>query len=432
VNLWLFVALQVALGQYCFENVGPTTTLDANLGAVALAGKTKTIFETSECPGQVGPIDATFLVADLVPGFNYSLSYYVVTCGNQYPVLSGAWIDYNGNAQFDSNELLGGAFSDQRGLIVLNFTAMNNSNIVYGPTRLRVQVQETSATSIDPCFAFPYGATKDFTVEMIPQFPGYCNSGPTSDLDTQMGAVYVFGEVRNIVELTGCPGHLGPVNYTNLTADLITGNTYHINFTVITCSSIFSVTSAAWIDYNGNSVFDHWEQIFPFSKRFGSQMFAFKVPKSTPTEVVKPGITRMRVQVQETSQSDIDPCTIFNYGGTKDFAIEIKMSIDGGWGPWGACNATCGSGWQTRKCDNPTPSAEGAPCVGEPFTACNTQCASGNGGKIAAGILVPLIIIGGVAAFYFYQKRKKSGELSDDFVSNEAPAGQTSSYQTAA
>jgi len=235
------------------------------------------------------------------------------------------------------------------------------------------------------------------------------------------------------VELTGCPGGLGPVNFTNLTADLIIGNTYHINFTVMSCDAKFSTTSAAWIDYNGNSVFDHWEQLFPFSKRFDSQVFAFKVPKSTATEVVKPGFTRLRVQVQETSQSDIDPCTIFNYGGTKDFGIEVKMTVDGGWGPWSACNASCGGGWQTRKCDNPIPSSEGAYCSGDASMACNTGgCAASKGGKIAAGILVPLIIIGGVAAFYFYQKRKKSGELSDDFVSNETPAGQTSSYQTAA
>jgi len=37
---------------------------------------------------------------------------------------------------------------------------------VAGVTRLRVQVQETQATTLNPCATFPYGATKDFTVEV--------------------------------------------------------------------------------------------------------------------------------------------------------------------------------------------------------------------------------------------------------------------------
>jgi hypothetical protein len=432
------VTLKLALGQYC--NSGPTTSIDSNLGITSLTGKTKTIFETSTCPGTIGPIDATAQYADIIPGFQYSLQYQVITCGNQFSVLSGAWIDYNQDLQFDDTEMLA-PLNATTGQIVLNFTVMNDTNWVrYGSTRLRLQVQETSSSIINPCYLFPYGGTKDFTVEIIPEFPGYCNCGPTSTLDTQLGEVTIKGTSGTLYENTTCPGGLGPVNFTNITTDLIIGNVYEINYTVLTCSAQFPATSAAWIDYNQNQVFDNWEQIIPYSQRFGNQQAAFKVPKSTPTETVKPGITRLRLQAQETINNQIDPCTLFMYGGTKDFSVEIKPPIDGGWSDWGPCNASCGGGYQFRTCSNPPPSSEGAQCDGSTQGQCNTDSCSasssgGNGGKIAAGLLVPLIIIGGVAAFWYYRKRKASGELADDFSSDHAgetaPTNQTGSYQTA-
>jgi len=422
------IALKTALGQsYC--NSGPTTTIDSNLGVTQLTGKSKSINEQSTCPGTIGPIDATHLVADLIPGKNYSLVYNVITCGNLFPIYSGAWIDYNQNLIFEDWEGLG--FSNQSGLITLNFMAPNGSNVHFGSTRLRVQVQETSGDTINPCSLFAYGGTKDFTVEIINEFPGYCNCGPMSTLDTEMGQVFLKGENRNIVENTGCPGSIGPVNYTSISADLIIGNTYDINYTVITCSDLYPNTSSAWIDWNQNQIWDQWEQIFPFSRRGGFQSYAFKVPKSTASEEVKPGFTRLRIQVQEVSFPSIDPCALFAFGGTKDFGIEVKREIDGGWGDWQSCNASCGGGWQVRHCNNPTPSAEGAPCVGQNVTSCNTNScgASGStGGKVAAGILIPLIIIGGLLAFYIYRKKKREDTFETDTSSETTPGNQ---YQAA-
>jgi len=430
------LAAGVVLGQYC--NSGPTTTVDSNLGVISLRGKTKTIFETTGCPGTVGPGDYTYLVADVVPGFNYTISYQVITCGNVFPVLSGAWIDYNQNQQFDDWESLF-PFNGNTLEITTNFTVVNDTNIRYGPTRLRVQVQETNQINLNPCATFPYGGTKDFTVEIIPEHPGYCNSGPTSSLDTQMGAVMLKGESSILFDNTSCTDLIGPINLTHIQTDLIIGNLYQINYTVITCGPQFPTTSAAWIDFNQNQVFDQWEQVFPYSQRFGAQAYGFKVPVSTSTEQVKLGITRMRLQVQETVSNNIDPCSMFTYGGTKDFGIEIKATIDGGWTDYGPCNASCGGGYQFRSCTNPPPSHEGAICAGNVTRPCNTGgCAasSSSGGKVAAGILVPLIIIGGIVGYYFYRKRKSSGELADDFstehASDSTPTGaQTGSYQTA-
>ena len=47
--------------------------------------------------------------------------------------------------------------------------------------------------------------------------------------------------------------------------------------------------------------------------------------------------------------------------------------VDGGWSAWSPCSLTCGSGTQTRTCDNPSPSGNGAPCSGPSSQTCNTQ-----------------------------------------------------------
>jgi len=321
LNILVILNITYTWSQYCFSNVGPATTVDTNLGPVSLIGKSKNISETSNCPGVVGPIDGTFMIADIIPGLSYILNYQVITCGSVFNVLSGAWIDYNNNYQFDKEEALG--FTTLMGNISLNFTVPNNSNVVYGITRLRVQVQETISPELNPCASFPYGGTKDFSVEIVEEFPGYCNCGPTTNMDAQLGPVLLVGEHKNVRENTGCPGGIGPVNFTNLIADVIRENSYVLNYSVITCNGLYPVTSTAWIDWNQNKIFDQWEQIIPLSQSIGNLSVPFKVPISTPCEEVQLGITRMRVQVQETAAPNIFPCTMFAFGGTKDFSIEV-------------------------------------------------------------------------------------------------------------
>jgi len=154
----------LAFGQlYCQS--GPTTTVDSNLGAVTLNGDGSSIVDDTNCPGTIGPKDLTALKADLSLGKSYRLSYAVTTCGNSFPTLSGAWIDYNGNLLFDADEQLG-VFSNAKSVDTDFVVPASSDSVKSGPTRLRVQVQETQATTINPCATFPYGATKDFTVEI--------------------------------------------------------------------------------------------------------------------------------------------------------------------------------------------------------------------------------------------------------------------------
>lgn|GEM_PF-5761568 len=55
------------------------------------------------------------------------------------------------------------------------------------------------------------------------------------------------------------------------------------------------------------------------------------------------------------------------------------VPVDGGWGPWGACNASCGGGTQWRSCNNPAPANGGADCLGANSQACNTHSCAVDG-----------------------------------------------------
>eukprot|EP00937_MAST-01D_sp_MAST-1D-sp2_P007555 g7555.t1 len=60
-------------------------------------------------------------------------------------------------------------------------------------------------------------------------------------------------------------------------------------------------------------------------------------------------------------------------------------AVDGGWGAWTACTRTCGDGTQTRECDSPKPSAGGRYCDGPLQRMCGEQPCPIDGGWAAWG-----------------------------------------------
>jgi len=155
------VEIKQAADLYCKS--GPTSADDANLGSVTLIGHTRNIRETSDCPGKLGPQNFLDLVADVVRGQSYSISFNITTCGDQFPVLGGCWIDYDRDGIFNSSDLLG--YQSGFGVKTIDFTVPTTGTFT-GDTVLRVQVQETNSTKLDPCAQFSYGATKDFAITL--------------------------------------------------------------------------------------------------------------------------------------------------------------------------------------------------------------------------------------------------------------------------
>jgi len=299
--------------QYC--PCGPTTTVDSNLGATSLVGDTKSITDTSDCPGTIGPKDLTALSADLSTK-TYIFTTNVTTCGNAFPTLTGAWVDWNQNTIFEENEALG-PFSTGKNIVQWSFTVP--AAALTGKTRLRVQVQETSASTITPCASFPYGATKDFSVDVRSGSNDlYCVSGPLTNEDSNLGAVTVIGETRNIRDATDCPGKTGPQNFLDQIADVVRGQTYSISFNVTTCGDPYNTSTAVWIDYDHDLIFSSADLAVTYTKQQGVVNAAFTVPTGPYL-----GDTVLRVQVQETESTKIDPCATFSYGGTKDFTVTL-------------------------------------------------------------------------------------------------------------
>jgi hypothetical protein len=172
IGLVLFLCWTYVSGQsgYCVNGVGPSTTLDSNVGSVRLVGESQTISETSDCPGYQGVHEFMTQVADLQVGKQYNLVFTQSTCGGVYPTLAGAWIDFNGDHTWQAAEALA-PFSNAKGSITMQFTVPSADNATVpsksGLTRLRVQVQETYQTFMDPCGSFNYGGTKDFGVNIV-------------------------------------------------------------------------------------------------------------------------------------------------------------------------------------------------------------------------------------------------------------------------
>jgi len=297
---------------YCSS--GPTTTVDSNLGLTVLIGDTKSINEDSNCPGSVGPRDLTNYTADLGRK-NYTLTTTVTTCGNNFPTLTGAWIDWNNNFLFEDNEKKVGEFSTLKNV---SWTFAVPQDAVKGKLRLRVQTQETQATTLNPCANFPYGATKDFTVDVGGNNgDAYCISGPLTTDDSNLGGVTFVGESRNIREASDCPGQLGPQNFLDLEADVVRGGQYTLTFSVTSCGERYATTSGAWIDWEHDLVLSTSDAL-GYTNQQGVVSINFTVPQTTYL-----GPTVLRVQVQEISSTKIDPCAQFSYGGTKDFTVNI-------------------------------------------------------------------------------------------------------------
>jgi hypothetical protein len=110
-------------------------------------------------------LDLTNLQATLEVGQTYTISFDRTTCGDYYLALNGAWVDWDQDLVWEDSEKLF-AFSQRYGTNSYTFTVPATATL--GATRMRLQAQETAATTIDPCAMFEWGDTKDYTIVVVP------------------------------------------------------------------------------------------------------------------------------------------------------------------------------------------------------------------------------------------------------------------------
>jgi len=150
----------------------------------------------------------------------------------------------------------------------------------------------------------------------------YCMSGgPTSTDDSNTEMVTLNGTVGSI-NYTGCPGQVGIEDYTATQQVTLAANAaYNMSITFGSCGGNFGNHAEAWIDFNGNGVFEPMESILQWQGTPPStQNFNFMVPASAVT-----GITRLRIMQREQATGfPLDPCAGFTWGSTLDFTVIIQ------------------------------------------------------------------------------------------------------------
>ena len=151
------------------------------------------------------------------------------------------------------------------------------------------------------------------------------NVGPTTTADSNVQSVVLVGS-SGTINFVGCPGVIGVQDLTALSTYLNAGSTYSISIQFGTCGGNYTGKGQAWIDYNGDGIFDPaeslgtWEGIPPTTL----STFTFTVPAGSQN-----GATRMRVTQQEGASSlPLSPCASFAWGSVMDFTINISNGID--------------------------------------------------------------------------------------------------------
>jgi hypothetical protein len=97
-------------------------------------------------------------------------SVHTATCGGNYDGVLGIWIDFNQDGDFtDAGETVVMTQSFLYGVNVFQTGGFYIPlNALPGRTRMRVILNETTASPISPCGSYFYGETEDYTVEILP------------------------------------------------------------------------------------------------------------------------------------------------------------------------------------------------------------------------------------------------------------------------
>lgn len=107
-------------------------------------------------------------------------------------------------------------------------------------------------------------------------------------------------------------------DFTNLSTELVVGETYTISLTT-TADSNYLTYYSVWIDYNGNGVFDTEERVFSMqSSADYVSTGTFTVPSN-----ISPLTTIMRVSLD--SSRDPEPCDVNIIGEVEDYTINIIL-----------------------------------------------------------------------------------------------------------
>ncbi len=169
---------------------------------------------------------------NLIASVNYPISIDVQGCsGGSWTHSTKVWIDFNQNGSFlDPGEEILVESPHQYGLVTGNFT-VPTTNIVPGPTIMRVVTVETGvAASVTPCGTYTWGETEDYTVVII--------------ADTCTSPVFI-GNLQ-ASEPQVCPGVPSTITAPNMSMGITQSYQWQVSIDSITWTDITGATATQY------------------------------------------------------------------------------------------------------------------------------------------------------------------------------------------
>lgn len=158
----------------------------------------------------------------------------------------------------------------------------------------------------------------------------YCTDGvgPRVLTDSSLGKV----TLANLKHTPNDCNGPGAQDFTAESASLEPGEPYVLQADVTTCGTqVYTRQIGAYIDFSGDGKWDDSE-LLGVVDCDGAATIPVDIPFTVPNDAKNGNGNRMRVIVMETQfgAPDMDPCVTYDYGGMKDFTINIPGGLSGG------------------------------------------------------------------------------------------------------
>ena len=149
----------------------------------------------------------------------------------------------------------------------------------------------------------------------------YCT--PINSTGCTSGDEITNATFAGINNTTACSGTGGYNDFTAISGNVTTGLTYPITLSTGT-GNITNEGVAVWIDYNQNGTFETTEYVY--NAYSGADPATYNGSITIPLTALT-GPTRMRVRCDfNQAPLSTDPCTVFTFGETEDYTINITSA----------------------------------------------------------------------------------------------------------
>ncbi len=172
--------------------------------------------------------------------------------------------------------------------------------------------------------------TSNFTLVSTNSFVNcYCTSAATNTFDDDIGNV-TFGSINNGIATPALNNPTSINTYTDFTslapAAFLQGLNYPISVTQINEDVFYVCYLTVYIDYNHDGVFDiNSELVFDGETDASSTGNVLNGTVTIPLNSL-PGITRMRLVLQEGGSITQPSCGTYGYGETEDYLVNIQAA----------------------------------------------------------------------------------------------------------